>query len=102
MKELSKYYISFICAIPVNSRNLNLQPHDLFLKWLQAPKIIIEEGEGGIIGKIVHCVAVSFFKLVAGRFEKKGKLEEGGMKNEFKCQLKQHENALTDILKIAS
>ena len=70
MKELGKYYISFICAIPVNSRNLNLQPHDLFFKCLQAPKIIIEEGEGGIIGKIVHCVAVSFFKLVAGRFKK--------------------------------
>ena len=52
MKELSKYYIFFICAIPVNSRNLNLQSHDLFLKCLQAPKIIIEEGEGELLAKL--------------------------------------------------
>ena len=49
MKELSKYYIFFICAIPVNSRNLSLQPHDLFLKCVQAPKIIIEEGEALLV-----------------------------------------------------
>ena len=70
MKQLSILHIFYLCHT-CEFEKFEFAATWLIFKCLQAPKIIIEEGEGGIIGKIVHCVAVSFLKLlVAGRFKK--------------------------------